>query len=354
MYRPSSVKNRELMTLYEGDGEECLDQNEDPISEVSLENLTTSIFQEDLEASEEEKGAKSCRSSLSLEIYGLRREQQVHFSNQEYYARLEELKRTHLRNMADLEKMYISQERVLEEEHGGGDDRRDGLVFSLGPSRKLQRINSQEELDLHETSSSSDYSEPDVARRTYQEQTSGRDYTPSPEDMMFRPRRTSQKNPGTLSRQTLVRVGPGSRVTVPKPFQMMLREEQRKRHKRITFLERERRKKEAKVAAELGRLGAREERQVFKARPIPRSVYTARHRSKSTSRQPKFLNICMLEREVTEGHSDPNSDPEQDSCPQLCRPQKCVKKKQLEVSIELVRGRERSPGGDTPLQSSAV
>lgn len=97
-----------------------------------MENLTTSIFQEDLEASEEEKGAKSCRSSLSLEIYGLRREQQVHFSNQEYYARLEELKRTHLRNMADLEKMYISQERVLEEEHGGGDDRRDGLVFRLG------------------------------------------------------------------------------------------------------------------------------------------------------------------------------------------------------------------------------
>lgn len=239
--------------------------------------------------------------------------------------------------------------------------------------------------------------------------------------MMFRPRRTSQKKPGTLSRQTLVRVGPGSRVTVPKPFQMMLREEQRKRHKvrtrseielentllrreleelqecqkkfratpapahihlplydvisqrssqgrmirrnlrsppasaqPFTFLERERRKKEAKVAAELGRLGAREERQVFKARPIPRSVYTARHRSKSTSRQPKFLNICMLEREVTEGHSDPNSDPEQDSCPQLCRPQKCVKKKQLEVSIELVRGRERSLGGDTPLQSSAV
>lgn len=98
---------------------------------LSLENFATSTFQEDLEASEEGKGAKGYRSSLSLEIYGLRREQQVYFSNQEYYTRLEELKRTHLRNMADLEKMYISQERVLEEGHGRGDDREDGLTIRL-------------------------------------------------------------------------------------------------------------------------------------------------------------------------------------------------------------------------------
>lgn len=96
------------------------------------ENLSTSTFQEDLEAGEEGKGAQSYRSSLSLEIYGLRREQQVYFSNQEYYTRLEELKRTHLRNMADLEKMYISQERVREEWHGRGDDREGGITIRLG------------------------------------------------------------------------------------------------------------------------------------------------------------------------------------------------------------------------------
>lgn len=79
-------------------------------------------FQEDLEGSEEGKGGKGYRSSLSLEIYGLRREQQVYFSNQEYYTRLEELKRAHLRNMADLEKMYISQEG-----YDRGDDGEDGL-----------------------------------------------------------------------------------------------------------------------------------------------------------------------------------------------------------------------------------
>lgn len=239
--------------------------------------------------------------------------------------------------------------------------------------------------------------------------------------MMFLPRRTSQKKAGTLSRQTIVRVRPNSKVTVPKPFQMMLREEERKRHKvrtrseielenallrreleelqecqkkfraspapahihlplydvisqrfsqgrtisstsrrnqgsptqPFTFLERERRKKEAKIVAELGRPGAKEERQVFKARPIPRSVYAAKHRTKSTSRQPKFRNICILEREVTEGHSDPNSDPEQDSCPELFRPQKWVKK-QLEVSIELVKESKQSSSDTLRLQPSAV
>lgn len=56
-----------------------------------------------------------------MEIYGLQREQHVYFSNQEYYRRLEELKSAHLRNMAELERMYISQggERRGEEDDGG-------------------------------------------------------------------------------------------------------------------------------------------------------------------------------------------------------------------------------------------
>lgn len=93
---------------------------------LSLETLTSS-FQEDLEVNEEGKEAKSYRSSVSLEIYGLRREQQVYFSNQEYYSRLEELKKTHLRNMADLEKMYISQEGSSR-----GDDGDEGLTIRFG------------------------------------------------------------------------------------------------------------------------------------------------------------------------------------------------------------------------------
>lgn len=56
---------------------------------------------------------------MSLEIYGLQREEHVYFSNQEYYRRLEELKSTHLRNMADLERMYIRQEWSGVDNDGG-------------------------------------------------------------------------------------------------------------------------------------------------------------------------------------------------------------------------------------------
>lgn len=73
----------------------------------------------DSECSEEGKDGRGIRSSLSLEIFGLQREQHVYFSNQEYYRRLEELKSNHLRNMAELERMYISQGK---QRHGGGDD----------------------------------------------------------------------------------------------------------------------------------------------------------------------------------------------------------------------------------------
>lgn len=93
-------------------------------------------FDLDSESSEEGKGGRSVRSSLSVEIYGLQREQHVYFSNQEYYRRLEELKSAHLRNMAELERMYISQggERRGEEDDGGlgrGENREARLSIRL-------------------------------------------------------------------------------------------------------------------------------------------------------------------------------------------------------------------------------
>lgn len=52
-------------------------------------------------------------SSLSDPDYGkphgAHQFQRPVFSNQEYYTKLEELKREHLRNMAELEKLYLSQ-----------------------------------------------------------------------------------------------------------------------------------------------------------------------------------------------------------------------------------------------------
>lgn len=269
----------------------------------------------------------------------------------------------------------------------------------------------------------------------------------SQKQFRFQPKNSYQ---GTPFRQTTDRVRSNSKVTVPKPFQMMLREEERKRHKVRTrseielentllrrelaelqecqkkfraspapahihlplyetisrrssqqssqgrssnirstkrnqvsaaaspqpfhFLERERRKREAKIVAELGRLGPREEQQVFKARPMPRSVYGSRHKAdtKSTSCQPHFVTACAQEREATEGQSEPLLT-RSDASPDSCRPQKWVAskpvKKQIELSIEMVKEREWSctdplrstscsiysplrPGGSEPLLST--
>ncbi|XP_074501483.1 protein FAM161A [Sebastes fasciatus] len=442
MYRSTSLENKELMALYEEEGDHY---------SVIDEDCTSEEYDLGSEGSEEGKGCRSVRRSLSLEIYGLQREQHVYFSNQEYYLRLEELKSAHLRNMAELERMYISQagerERHREEEDEGGLggrlNREDRLSISSGPARKLQRINSQEELDFHDTSSGSDQwelfgadsvgeLELDNPRRTPgQDRTFRRDFlliseeTTTQKQFRFQPKASCPKPPGRRSCQTGVRVRSNFKVTVPKPFQMMLREEERKRHKVQTrseielentllrreleelqecqkkfraspapahihlplyeivsrrpgqrsnrsrsssnnnnnnnratrsnqtsaaaappqpfhFLERERRKREAKIVAELGNLGPKEERPAFKAQPMPSSVYGTKHRENTTRRQ--FLSMCRLEREATEGQSDPNSDLEPDTSTDSRgprrRPSSKPVKKQIELSIEMVKERE--------------
>ncbi|KAM3606900.1 uncharacterized protein V6R79_025243 [Siganus canaliculatus] len=452
MYRSTSLEQKELMALF---GEEqhgyFRDEEYDP----------------DSESIEDGKSCRSVRSSLSLEIYGLQREQHVYFSNQEYYRRLEELKRAHLRNMAELERMYISQGREWRGEDDDGGRADIGLSLSSGPDRRLQRINSQEELDFHDTSSGSDQSELTGAdslgeleytctNGTGRDRMFGRDFLLSPEEMTtqkhfrFQPKASPPKS----SRQPGSGIRPNSKVTVPKPFQMMLREEERKRHRVRTrseielentllrreleelqecqkkfratpapahihlplyevisrrssqrssrsrssrsssssddsgqdfkrsqasassspqpfhFLERERRKREAKIAAELGMRDPKEEQRSFRARPMPRSVYGPRRGAgtRSSSLKPQFEAICTLEREATEGQSEPNSDLEQevlttrsdscssDSCktPRWSSSAKPVKK-QIQLSIELVKESEppknlRSlhPGGPEP------
>ncbi|XP_044071310.1 protein FAM161A-like isoform X2 [Siniperca chuatsi] len=469
IYRSPSLENEELMALYGGERDHYFVD----------EDCTSEEYDLDSECSEEGKCGRSVRRSLSLEIYGLQREQHVYFSNQEYYRRLEELKSAHLRNMAELEMMYISQGR---ERHGEDDDgglgrgqNREARLSISGPAKKLQRINSQEELDFHETSSGSDQSELCGADRmgelqldnprksSCQDRTFGRDILKemaTQKQFRFQPRASCPKPQGKLSRQIGVRVRSNSKVTVPKPFQMMLREEERKRHKVRTrseielentllrreleelqecqkkfraspapahihlplyeiisrrssqrsnrnrsrsnnsnrdtksnqasaaaspqpfhFLERERRKREAKIVTELGKLGPKEERQTFKARPMPSLVYGTRHRAdtKITCCQPQSLT-WLLEREATEGQSDPNSDLEpdviqskSDTSPASRMPQRCPSskpvKKQIELSIEMVKERQWSntdplkattcniysplqPGGPEPLLSN--
>ncbi|KAJ0067008.1 hypothetical protein NL108_006243 [Boleophthalmus pectinirostris] len=401
--------------------------------------------QEPLAHSNEAKGRGNIRSSVSLEIYGLQREQhhqQGYFCNQEYYRRLEELKSAHLRNIAELEHMYISQaveryNREGEEVTRNKQSRRlieyslinkytytknVPLLCSDGPVRRLQRINSQEELDFNDTSSGSDQNEAcgEEQKGSEEEDKLQRATGRSVRSLIISPQepkkqkqfRFQYKNPKSkVSGLSGIKAKAKSKVTIPKPFQMMLREEERKRHKvrsrsevelensllrreleelreckkqfraspapahihlplydvvsqrfsqrpvtmgkcdqskqlfdspkPFAFLERERRKREERIVAELGNLCSREESRRFKARPMPRSVYGPKY---NTVRQPLFVS---LEREAAEGHSDLNSDldtePIKAECtsPQGRKWSKCALskpvKKQMEVSIEMVK-----------------
>lgn len=234
-----------------------------------------------------------------------------------------------------------------------------------------------------------------------------------------------------------VKVRSNSKVTVPRPFQMMLREEERKRcrvrtrsevelentllrreleelrecqkkfraspapahihlpfHKVIrrsarsgvgrgnrsnhdttavrpfSFLERDKRKKEAKIVAELGNLGSKQQRQVFKARPIPSSMYSPRLRSdsKTKSRLARDVTLSSLEREATEERSGTslNSEPdrfhlrsniadshEEGSWRSERYPPAKPVKKHIELSIEMVREKEWSYTDAKPLQTTS-
>lgn len=246
----------------------------------------------------------------------------------------------------------------------------------------------------------------------------------------FQPNTSCPKPQARVSNQTGARILPNSKVTVPKPFQMMLREEERKKHKVRTrseielentllrqeleelrecqkkfraspapahihlplyeilsrrnsqrsnksrsntknnrnmdatstqtstalspqpfqFLERERRKKEARIVAELGKFGERMERQNFKAKPMPTSIYGTRHRegTMTTSRGSHTQIFYTMEKEA-ESQSDQSSDLEldmhqSDSSLDSCRSQRSPSskpmKKQIQLSIEMVKGRE--------------
>ncbi|XP_019743662.1 protein FAM161A [Hippocampus comes] len=302
------------------------------------------------------------RSSLSMHIYGLQRQH----DHVDYYQGMEELKTAHLNNVAQLERMYIHHWEQDEDGHNSS-------------VRKLQKINSQEELDLNETSSGSDQSELSVEDNV-------RGMTPknlservlSPDDMLmiqkdfrFQPKSSVSKQQARVPPQRAFKARPSdSRITVPKPFQMMLREARKARTRSEVelentllrreldelrecqkkfraspapshirrpladiisrrspqpsilgasalqpshFLEREKKKRESKMAAELaGKGDPQEMRRAITAWPRPASRQSSATPGKShASRPPRRLSSKPV-------------------------------KKQLEVSIELVKESECS------------
>lgn len=107
----------------------------------------------------------------------------------------------------------------------------------------------------------------------------------------------------------------GSAAVFPKPFH---------------FLEREKRKREARMEAELESFSIREERRAFGTRATP------------TSHAQQPHGLCTLEREVTDGQSDQSSDLEDDCRPRRA-PSSTAVRKHIEVSIQMVGDREWPP-----------
>ncbi|KAJ7987445.1 hypothetical protein DPEC_G00326550 [Dallia pectoralis] len=391
-----------------------------------------------------EDGFDVMQRSLSLEEgYGMGKEwrsglQRVYFSNQEYYQKLEDLKRTHLRNMADLEKMYIRGrskvgtddvvDKYLKRELRDKQDPRPS-VTSTGsgplPDELLESVHSEEgeEFNLHDEASSgvSDQSESGVSREeedhhyelvldpSEDDRPRSRSWKEKPLTNNLRSRsqvhielqmRSYFPERGSVDRSlgktgcpvtfpkccgvqgpNNVRAG----ATVPKPFKMTLREEEKKRskvrtrsdvelensllrrelnelrecgvkfraspapaHARLplddaigrrprrqlgnqggnqvnprsymhvggnerravscspprpfSFLERERRKRERRIEEEMGNQAAGEEKRVFKARPVPRSVYC----SNSTTCRPRRASQKMIRETLCHPCSTPH------------------------------------------------
>ncbi|KAK0150561.1 hypothetical protein N1851_008338 [Merluccius polli] len=255
-----------------------------------------------IEFDEDAGGDGEMRTSLSMDncaLWGEEEEEeecQVFFSNQEYYWRLEELKKTHLRNMAELEKMYIGRSngghQRLPHDLGLGSGENRPAEEQATPTRRLQRINSQEELDFRETSIGSDQSE-----------LSG-----------------GQDSAGELELYMDCLAGiPSTDKTCG----------------------RERRKKEARIVAALGNLSPKEESScTFKARPLPCSVYGGPRQRGGQSPEVKTSTSPPGSPSATSVAHAPDRG-ERSWISGRCSVNKPVKK-HMEVSIEMVKDRQWS------------
>ncbi|KAK7142404.1 hypothetical protein R3I94_011926 [Phoxinus phoxinus] len=194
-------------------------------------------------------------SSLSDPDYGkpcaAHQLQRPVFSNQEYYTKLEELKREHLRNMAEMEQLYLSQIKPGQRERQlitcwrqNGEDTESSTI-QVGSKVSVGHLkNGDSSLKIKQARQNSI----EEHRKLYH----------------------SHQNPShSAANQVMDSLRQNSKVTIPKPFRMMLREEDRKRRNVKTRsemeLENERLKKELDELKERGKK--------FRAKPAPASTY---------------------------------------------------------------------------------
>uniref|UniRef100_A0AAY4DN77 Protein FAM161A n=2 Tax=Denticeps clupeoides TaxID=299321 RepID=A0AAY4DN77_9TELE len=173
---------------------------------------------------------------------------QVCFSNVDYYTRMEELKRTHLQNIVELERMYMNQHTVKKSHMKLSHQRKEReeshmsvnsiqLDGSLVTSRHVQSTISQQELRIGSkknsvTSSTSEVANDGELRNRWRnsvksfQQRSDDPSTSSAPKKQTRPPRSPSGGRGILKADSSRR---NAKVTVPRPFKMMLREEEKKR-----------------------------------------------------------------------------------------------------------------------------
>ncbi|XP_010005455.1 PREDICTED: protein FAM161A [Chaetura pelagica] len=203
-------------------------------------------------------------------------------SNQEYYLRLEELKNAHLETMAKLEKMYRSKLYLK----GVQPLNKENAASSVS-CRPTWEKNSYQPLNLHKSFSDSDLSDPlgsgisDETERELPFEENGSETGSSAkqriekmwdgfsvEDYMSRIKHSLPSSPAFKIKKKKKKAW-SPKVTVPKPFQMTIREARKKelkvKSKSLMEIESNLLKKQLEEEAEC--------QKKFRANPVPAAVF---------------------------------------------------------------------------------
>ncbi|KAF3852701.1 hypothetical protein F7725_006056 [Dissostichus mawsoni] len=245
---------------------------------------------------------------------------EIFFSNEEYYSKLEELKKAHLRTMAELESMYRRKLQLKASEPPGATALQTDRHSSPAASRHLRK--SQSAVELRRSFPQSDYSDEEeethVEKGLVAHQEMWQDFKLSPKHLSASSMQSlpaDQKKPrkgrGKKRQEHKDREQENlkHKSTVPEPFQMMLRED-------------ERRKRGIKSRSEIEQENADLRRQLeeltecqrkFRANPIP--AHDLQERKKRENVQPRtlqkpfsFLERERLKKEQKEQHPSPTED----------------------------------------------
>uniref|UniRef100_A0A8B9FRG7 Protein FAM161A n=1 Tax=Amazona collaria TaxID=241587 RepID=A0A8B9FRG7_9PSIT len=205
----------------------------------------------------------------------------MHHSNQEYYLKLEELKNAHLETMAKLESMYRNKLCLKREQPLGKGSAAAGMCC-----RPTWEKSSYQPLHLHTSFSDSDLSDPlssSVSEGSDGELAFEENRSETPSSALARHRietmwdgfsvedyipRTKPSSPACRTTQKKQKAW-SPKVTVPKPFQMTLREARKKeqniKSKSLVEMENNLLKKQLEEEAEC--------QKQFRANPVPAAVF---------------------------------------------------------------------------------